>query len=137
LKTGEVSVPRLISANDVGYVINPLGLQGQVEGGAIMGIGHTLVEEFLVESGNVITDRLASYRVPSIAFTPEVITYFIEHPTEDGPFGAKGVGEIVLIPTIPAITLGIYNAIGVRLDRIPVDQEQILKALQSASQKVA
>jgi selenium-dependent xanthine dehydrogenase len=132
LKTGEVRVPRMIIANDVGYAINPLGLKGQVEGGAVMGIGHALVEEFLVEKGNVITDRLASYRTPSIAFTPEIVSFFVEHATEDGPFGAKGVGEIVLIPTIPAITNGIYNAVGVRVDRIPVDQEQILKALQSA-----
>jgi selenium-dependent xanthine dehydrogenase len=128
--TGEVEIPRMIIANDVGYVINPLGLKGQVDGGAIMGIGHALVEEFIINGGVVITDRLASYRTPSITFTPEITSFFVEHPTEDGPFGAKGVGEIVLIPTIPAITNAIYNAVGVRVDRIPVDQEKILKALQ-------
>jgi selenium-dependent xanthine dehydrogenase len=128
--TGEVSVLKLISANDVGYAINPLGLQGQVEGGAIMGIGHALSEEFLVNQGVVVTDRLARYRMPSITHTPEVISFFVEHGTEDGPYGAKGVGEIVLIPTSPAITNAIYNAIGIRLDTIPVDQEKVLKAMQ-------
>ncbi len=128
--TGEVKVLRLISANDVGYVINPLGLQGQVEGGAIMGIGQALVEDFLLHEGIVISDRLARYRTPSITFTPEITALFIEHPTQDGPYGAKGVGEIVLIPTVPAITNAIYNAIGVRIDRIPVDQEQVLKLLR-------
>jgi selenium-dependent xanthine dehydrogenase len=128
--TGEVAVLRLISANDVGYAINPLGLQGQVEGGAIMGIGHALSEEFIVDEGIVITDRLARYRMPSIAHTPEIIAFFVEHATEDGPYGAKGVGEIVLIPTSPAITNAIYNAIGIRLDTIPVDQEKLLKAMQ-------
>lgn len=128
--TGEVAVLRLISANDVGYAINPLGLQGQVEGGAIMGIGHALSEEFIVDEGKVVTDRLARYRMPSIAHTPEIISFFIEHATEDGPYGAKGVGEIVLIPTSPAITNAIYNAIGIRLDTIPVDQEKLLKAMQ-------
>jgi selenium-dependent xanthine dehydrogenase len=132
-RTGEVSVLRLISANDVGYAINPLGLQGQVEGGAIMGIGHALVEEFLVNQGIVETDRLARYRMPSITHTPEIITFFVEHETEDGPYGAKGVGEIVLIPTSPAITNAIYNAAGIRLNRIPADQEQILKALKKRS----
>jgi selenium-dependent xanthine dehydrogenase len=132
--TGEVRVLRLISANDVGYVINPLGLQGQVEGGAIMGIGQALVEDFLLHEGIVISDRLARYRTPSITFTPEITAFFVEHPTEDGPYGAKGVGEIVLIPTVPAITNAIYNAIGVRIDRIPVDQEQVLKLMREKRQ---
>jgi selenium-dependent xanthine dehydrogenase len=132
--TGEVKVLRLISANDVGYVINPLGLQGQVEGGAIMGIGQALVEDFLLHEGIVISDRLARYRTPSITFTPEITAFFVEHPTEDGPYGAKGVGEIVLIPTVPAITNAIYNAIGVRIDRIPVDQEQVLKMMREKRQ---
>ncbi len=129
-QTGEVKVLRLIIANDVGTAINPLGLRGQIEGGAIMGIGHALTENFIVEQGQVITDRLARYRMPSITFTPEIIPIVVEHPVSEGPFGAKGVGEIVLIPTIPAITNAIYHAVGVRFDRIPVDQEKILLSLK-------
>ncbi len=129
-QTGEVRVLRLIIANDVGTAINPLGLRGQIEGGAIMGIGHALTENFIVEQGQVITDRLARYRMPSITFTPEIIPIVVEHPVSEGPFGAKGVGEIVLIPTIPAITNAIYHAVGVRFDRIPVDQEKILLSLK-------
>lgn len=128
-RTGEVRVLRVISANDVGYAINPLGLQGQIEGGVVMGIGHALVENFIVEEGRVVTDRLARYRVPSITFTPEITSFIVEHPTKDGPYGAKGVGEIVLIPTLPAITNAIYNAVGVRVDRLPVDQEKIAREL--------
>lgn len=128
-RTGEVRVLRIISANDVGYAINPLGLQGQIEGGVVMGIGHALVENFIVEEGRVVTDRLARYRVPSITFTPEITSIIVEHPTKDGPYGAKGVGEIVLIPTLPAITNAIYNAVGVRVDRLPVDQEKIAREL--------
>lgn len=135
--TGEVKVMRLIIANDVGTAINPLGLQGQIEGGAIMGIGHALTENFIVEEGRVITDRLARYRMPSITFTPEIISFVVEHPVSEGPFGAKGVGEIVLIPTIPAITNAIYNAVGVRFDRIPVDQEKILLALKERALQTA
>ena len=127
--TGEVRVLRVIAANDVGKAINPLGLQGQVEGGVMMGIGNALTEAFIVEEGRVLTDRLARYRIPSIAHTPEIISLVVEHPTQDGPYGAKGIGEIVSIPTTPAITNAIYNAVGVRVDSLPVDQEMILRCL--------
>jgi len=128
--TGEVRVIQVISANDVGRAINPLGLQGQVEGGVMMGLGHALTEKFIVEKGRVITDRLARYRIPSITLTPEITSFIVEHPTLEGPYGAKGVGEIVSIPTIPAITNAIYNAVGVRIDHLPVDQESLLWELK-------
>lgn len=128
-RTGEVSVPRVIVANDVGKVLNPLGLKGQIEGGVVMGVGHALTEHFIVEEGIPFTDHLARYRMPNITQTPEIISFVVEHPTADGPYGAKGVGEIVSIPTIPAITNAIYNAVGVRVDRLPVDQEVIVSEL--------
>jgi xanthine dehydrogenase molybdenum-binding subunit len=127
--TGEVRVLRVISANDVGMAVNPLGLQGQVEGGVMMGLGNALTENFIVEDGYVITDRLARYRIPSIVHTPEIISIVVEHPTAEGPYGAKGVGEICSIPTTPAITNAIYNAVGVRVDTLPVDQEKIAMEL--------
>ncbi|HEY9089863.1 MAG TPA: xanthine dehydrogenase family protein molybdopterin-binding subunit, partial [Anaerolineaceae bacterium] len=131
-RTGTVEVLRVITANDVGFAVNPLGLKGQIEGGVIMGIGHALTEEFVLREGQVITDRLASYRMPSIAYTPQITSFVVEHPAADGPYGAKGVGEIVIIPTIPAITNAVYNAVGVRAERIPLDQEAILKAIHPA-----
>src|SRR5690606_6656234 len=129
-RTGEVQVLRVIAANDVGKAINPLGLQGQVEGGVMMGLGNALTENFIVENGRVVTDRLARYRIPSIVHTPEIISIVVEDPTAEGPYGAKGVGEIVSIPTTPAITNAIYNAVGVRVTSLPVDQEQIALALR-------
>ena len=131
--TGEVCVLRVIAANDIGKAINPLGLQGQVEGGVMMGIGNAITEHFIVEEGRVFTDWMARYRMPSIMHTPEIFSIVVEHPTADGPYGAKGVGEIVSIPTTPAITNAIYNAIGVRLDRLPIDQEEVLKQLKELS----
>ena len=130
-RTGEVNVLRIVVANDVGFPVNPLGLRGQIEGGVMMGIGHALTENFIVDQGRVVTDHLARYRMPSITMTPKITPFVVEHPTSDGPYGAKGVGEIVLIPTSPAITNAIYNACGVRVDRLPVDQEQILFNLKS------
>ncbi len=127
--TGEVRVLKVISANDVGMAVNPLGLQGQVEGGVMMGLGNCLTEEFIVENGNVVTDHLARYRVPGIMLTPEITSIIVEHPVEAGPYGAKGVGEVSSIPTTPAITNAIYNAVGVRIFKLPVDQEMIAKEL--------
>lgn len=123
LRTGQVEVQTVIAANDVGRAINPLGLQGQIEGGVMMGLGNALTEAFIVEEGRVFTDRLARYRMPPITLTPEIVSFIVEHPTAEGPFGAKGVGEISSIPTTPAITNGIYHACGVRVRQLPVDQD--------------
>jgi xanthine dehydrogenase molybdenum-binding subunit len=111
LETGEVEVVRAVGATDVGKAINPLGLQGQVEGGIIMGIGHALTEEFIVKDGIIFTDHLARYRMPSIKHVPEEIKVIIvEHPTAEGPYGGKGVGAV-------------YNACGIRVKKLPVDQD--------------
>jgi xanthine dehydrogenase molybdenum-binding subunit len=127
--TGEVRVLKVISANDVGMAVNPLGLQGQVEGGVMMGLGNALTEEFIMDNGYVVTDHLARYRIPGIMLTPEITSIIVEHPTADGPYGAKGVGEICSIPTTPAITNAIYNAVGVRIFKTPVDQEMIAREI--------
>lgn len=131
--TGEVRVLRIIAANDVGKALNPLGLQGQVEGGVVMGLGNALTEHFIVENGVVFTDRMARYRIPSIAITPEIHSIVVEHPAADGPYGAKGVGEIVSIPTSPAIANAIYHAVGVWIDSLPIDQEEIIRLLNKKS----
>jgi len=132
LDNGEVRVLHIISANDVGKAINPLGLQGQVEGGVVMGLGHALMEEFVVREGKVISDRMAKYQIPHIQDTPPIETIFVEAPTAEGPYGAKGVGEIVSIPTPPAITNAIYNAVGVRIDHLPVKKEYLLQMIRQS-----
>ncbi len=124
-RTGEVQVLTLIAATDVGKVLNPLGLLGQVEGGVMMGLGNALTEHFILEQGVPFSDRLARYRIPNITQTPEIVVLHVEHPASTGPYGAKGVGEIVSIPTTPAITNAITHATGVRITRLPVDQEEI------------
>lgn len=134
-RTGEVRVLNVIAANDVGKAINPLGLHGQVEGGIMMGIGNALIENFIVDDGYIFTDRMARYRIPSIVHTPKITSIIVEHPTADGPYGAKGIGEIVSIPTTPAITNAIYNAVGVRIDRLPVDQEEVVRQIRSAERE--
>ena len=132
LDTGEVQVRRVIAANDVGRVINPLGLRGQIEGGVMMGLGNALTEEFIVEDGYVFTDHMARYRIPSIVQAPEIIPIVVEHPVSEGPYGAKGVGEISSIPTTPAITNAINNACGIRVRSLPVDQDWLALELAKA-----
>jgi len=136
LNTGEVEVLRTVAATDVGKAINPLGLQGQMEGGIIMGIGHALTEEFIIEDGVIFTDHMSRYRMPSIKHIPqEMKTMVVEHPTSDGPYGGKGVGEISTMPVPPAIINAIYNACGVRLKQLPVDQDSL--ALELKKHKAA
>lgn len=130
--TGEVKVLRSIAATDVGKAINPLGLVGQVEGGIIMGIGHALTEEFILEEGMVITDHLSRYRMPSIKHVPkDMDVLIVEDPTTEGPYGAKGVGEISTMPVAPAIVNAVYNAVGVRFRRVPIDQDWLKRELVS------
>ncbi|MCI0392308.1 MAG: molybdopterin-dependent oxidoreductase [Acidobacteria bacterium] len=129
IKTGETKVLKVIAASDVGRVINPLALQGQVEGSISMGLGMALQENFVVKDGYVMTDTLNKCRLPTIDQTPEVISFFIEHETKDGPYGAKGVGELASIPTTPAIINAIYNATGVRCFNLPADKKWLKAAL--------
>ena len=131
LESGVVRVLQVISAHDAGRVLNPLGFQGQVEGGVVMGLGHALMEEFKVDDGIIRTDRMARYHIPTMQDSPKVISIMEEHPITSGPFGAKGVGEIVSIPTPPAITNALYNAIGMRVDSLPIHASDVLAHLQN------
>jgi selenium-dependent xanthine dehydrogenase len=134
--TGEVHVLKIVTATDIGRALNPLALQGQVEGGIMMCLGNALTEEYIVEHGKVWTDLLAKYKMPSIKHTPEIVSFLVEDEISSGPYGAKGVGEISSIPTTPAITNAIYNAVGVRIKRLPVDQDALLLAMRRASKEV-
>ncbi|NTU63662.1 MAG: xanthine dehydrogenase family protein molybdopterin-binding subunit, partial [Chloroflexi bacterium] len=134
--TGEVKVLKVIAAHDIGRAINPLALEGQIEGGIVMGIGNALTEEFPHEKGVPWAQWLARYKMPSIKHTPEIKSFIVEHEISSGPFGAKGVGEISSIPITPAITNAIYNAVGVRIRRLPVDQDTLLRAMKSGAKSV-
>jgi len=95
-----------------------------------MGIGHALMEEFKIKEGHVLTDSFAQYKVPTIETNPEIIPLFVEDPTHAGPYGAKGVGEIVSIPTLPAIANALYNATGVRVHRLPIKPEMVMRSFK-------
>jgi xanthine dehydrogenase molybdenum-binding subunit len=130
LATGEVRVVRIAAAHDIGKAINPRAVEGQIEGGVVMGIGLALKEELLLDEGRLVSDSLAKYKIPTTQDVPEIVPILVEARSEEGPFGAKGVGEIPSIPTVPAIVNAIYDATGIRLTRIPVRCEELVRAIQ-------
>ncbi|MBA3872538.1 MAG: molybdopterin-dependent oxidoreductase [Anaerolineae bacterium] len=136
MDTGEVKVHKILSSTDIGRAINPLMLQGQIEGGIIMAMGNCLTEAFILEDGVPWTRLLSRYKMPSIKHTPEIISHLVEHRSSEGPYGAKGVGEIPSINTTPAICNAIYNATGVRIFKIPVDQDSLLLAMKRGQTEV-
>ena len=136
LNTGAVRVEKIISATDIGRAINPLLLQGQIEGGIVMALGNCLTESYIVEDGVPWSTLLARYKMPSIKHTPQIVNHLVEHRASEGPFGAKGVGEIPSINTSPAICNAICNATGVRVFSLPVDQDALLRALRSGKTEV-
>ena len=129
VKTGETKVLKVIAANDVGRVMNPLGLQGQVEGSINMGLGMAIQEKFELKNGYVVSDTLKKVNLPTIDQTPEIISFFVEHQTADGPYGAKGVGELASIPTTPAVINAIFNATGIRCYSLPADKKWLRQQL--------
>jgi xanthine dehydrogenase molybdenum-binding subunit len=136
MDTGEVHVRKVIAAHDVGRAINPLTLEGQIEGGIVMCIGYALTEHYIQEQGLPWTDVMARYKMPGIRHTPEIISHIVEHPTSTGPHGAKGVGELPSIPTSAAICNAIFRATGVRVRSLPVDQDELLRAIRSGAGEV-
>jgi xanthine dehydrogenase molybdenum-binding subunit len=131
-RTGEVQVLRIVAASDGGRAINPQAFLGQVEGGLVMGVGTALIEEYVVEDGVPQTLRWGDYKTPLIGHVPEMDVRLVEHPASSGPYGAKGIGELPSIPTAPAICNAIYNAVGVRVQRLPVKAEWLLKEKANA-----
>lgn len=129
-ETGKVKVQRVTDVHDCGTVVNPMGLHGQVEGSAVMGIGEALLEQALFEDGVQINDSLHEYLVPTAMEAPEIDSLVVDAWEDAGPFGAKEVGEGALLPSIGAIANAICDAVGVRIKELPITSERILKALR-------
>jgi 4-hydroxybenzoyl-CoA reductase subunit alpha len=135
--SGWVRVPKVWIGHDIGRVINPVLARGQVEGGVYMGLGEALMEE---QSFRRLPPRLSAalvhripslleYKSPTSLEMPEVVTYFLEAPDPSGPFGAKEVGQGPLLPIAPAVANAVFDAVGVRIDEVPITPDLVLKAL--------
>lgn len=131
-RTGKVTVSRYIAAHDVGRAINPIGVEGQIQGGVIHGIGYALMEEMVLDQGRVVNPSFFEYRVPLAPEVPLVEAIIIEKPLADGPFGAKGVGETGGFPPGAAIANAVFDATGVRIRQAPLHPERVLSALAAA-----
>jgi len=118
---GRLQVLRIIAAHDPGRALNPLALEGQIEGGILMGLGQALMEDFVLHDGVPQRLDLKHYRIPRSNDAPPIESHIIEHPCSTGPFGAKGVGELPSIPVAPAVINAVYHATGVRFTRLPLD----------------
>jgi CO/xanthine dehydrogenase Mo-binding subunit len=138
VETGEVRVDRIAAIHDVGRVINPLGASSQVEGGIIQGLGHTLSEERLLDprTGAVLTQTLDSYRMPTIADVPEIVTDLVDIPDAHlTNLGSKGLGEPPIVPTAAAIANAIRDATGADVRSLPITREEMLRALREARER--
>ncbi|MBI5052518.1 MAG: molybdopterin-dependent oxidoreductase, partial [Chloroflexi bacterium] len=134
-ETGKVRVLRLVCANDVGRAINPMAVEGQIEGGAQMGLGYALTEELIVKEGRVMNPDFLDYRLFTSADMPQIESIIIETDDPQGPFGAKGVGEMGGTPTAAAIANAIHDATGVWLTKLPMTPERVLRALEEQQRK--
>ncbi|HEX4901112.1 MAG TPA: molybdopterin cofactor-binding domain-containing protein [Pyrinomonadaceae bacterium] len=131
--TGIVTVERVWIAHDIGKSINPMLVMGQVEGGVYMGLGEILMEEMSYRANRNVVHKFPSmleYKSPTTMEMCDVKTYLIEDADPNGPFGAKEVGQGPLLPVPPAVANAVYNAVGVRIDEVPITPEKVLKALR-------
>ncbi|TNF63029.1 MAG: xanthine dehydrogenase family protein molybdopterin-binding subunit, partial [Rhodobacteraceae bacterium] len=124
---GTVHLLKITAAHDVGRAINPTLAEGQIEGGIAQGIGLALMEEYLPGR----TENLHDYLIPTFGDVPEIRHILIEKPDPEGPFGAKGLGEHVLIPTAPAILNAIHHATGALVTRLPATPDRVLAAIRA------
>ena len=130
-ETGEIRILRIVAAHDVGRVLNPLALKGQIYGALAQGVGYALYEEIKSEQGLIMNPNFRDYKIPTVYEMDFPIELdLIETNDKFGPFGAKGVAEPGLVPTAPAIANAIYNAIGVRIRDLPITPEKVLAALK-------
>jgi xanthine dehydrogenase molybdenum-binding subunit len=129
-ETGQVKILKYIAAHDVGRAINPMLLEGQVYGGATMGIGYALTERLILRDGKVMNPNFLDYKMLTAKDVPNIEPIVVETNDPFGPFGAKGIGEPGSVPTAPAIANAIYDAVGVRIKDLPITPEKVLAALK-------
>jgi len=135
-ETGIVVVERIWIAHDIGRSINPMLVMGQVEGSVYMGLGEILMEEMAYRENRNVVHKFPSmleYKSPTTMEMCDVKTYLIEDPDPNGPYGAKEVGQGPLLPVPPAVANAVYNAVGVRIDEVPITPEKVLRALKDKS----
>ena len=129
-QTGRITVDRFTAAQEVGFAINPLSVEGQIQGGVAQGLGWALMEQIVYQDGQVVNPGFLDYKVPTACDVPAIEVVMVEAPSRDGPYGAKGVGEPCIIPTAPSIANAICDAVKARINDLPITPEKVLRALR-------
>ena len=129
-ETGHVKILKVWGAHDCGKAINPLAVEGQLEGSWHMGIGQAMSEQMKYYKGLIVNNNFLDYKIPTSLDTPDIVTNIIETNDPEGPFGAKECGEGALHPVIPAIANAVYDAVGVRITKLPILPEDIVTQLK-------
>lgn len=135
VRTGEVTVKRIAAAFDIGKAINPMLLEGQIDGGIGMGVGYALLEKVILDKGVIQNLDFRNYLIPTSLDVPEIDAKLLEMHNVHGPYGAKGIGEMPNIPTPATINNAIANAIGARIYELPIDSESVWRAIRGATKK--
>jgi len=129
--TGKTRTLRFLIAPDSGKIVNPQGFRGQCEGAVVQGLGYALTEDAIIENGHLLTPNFTTYLIPTIEDAPDLEVVPVETYEKTGPFGAKGVGEIAIVPVAAAISNAIYDATGIRSYTLPITPERLFNALQA------
>jgi CO/xanthine dehydrogenase Mo-binding subunit len=129
-ETGVVEVKRIVAAHDVGRAVNLNGVEGQIEGGSLQGLGYGLFEEILSQEGVIQNPEFGLYHIPTSEDAPKIESIIVESPFDGGPYGAKGFGEQPLMGMAPAIVNAVADAIGIRFSEFPLTPERVLEALK-------
>ena len=129
-ETGQLRVNRIVTAHDVGIILNPMTHQGQIEDGVVQGLGYALMEEMKTEFGRVSTLSLGEYKIPTMMDIPQLTTVLLEPTSGPAPFNSKGIGESGNIPVAAAIANAVADAVGVRIMDLPITAEKVLSALK-------
>jgi CO/xanthine dehydrogenase Mo-binding subunit len=132
--TGHVEVLKVCSAHACGRAINPMYVEGQIEGAVVNGVGYALLEDMVVKDGRPQARSLADYKIPTSMDVPEIKPVIVEDHEPSGPFGAKGVGEPGMVAVAPAIANAIFDAVGIRMKELPMTPEKVLQALREKEQ---
>jgi CO/xanthine dehydrogenase Mo-binding subunit len=127
--TGKIEVLKVVAVHDAGRILNPVGAEGQIEGGVVMSLSYALVEQLILDEGMVVNPSFADYKLLTSLEVPEIKVIFVGEPDPSGPFGAKGLGEHGCIPTAAALSNAVYDALGVRLHELPLTPEKVVEAL--------
>ncbi len=133
--TGKVNILNYGAAHDLGKAINPMAARGQIIGGIAQGIGYALTEELVFQKGKILNSGYSDYKIVSAEDLPVIKTIFVETNDPEGPFGAKGLGELTLVPVAAAIANAVSDAVGVRMKSLPITPEKILKSLEEKKNK--